>query len=183
MGMYHSQLKVNMSKMELITFPPESSSTINLVRLKTMFPRIPFPVWFQVRVGQERNLGALHLNAFMVQRDDLQVQRYLEASSLSLLPLLCSHCFLQTAGPTDQQQPQILQQASAYRPTKANASSRLLHRPFLCGPTLVAGHPCLLSLTGWGLLWSSNSPSQMFNCPAPPTNCVRSNFNKEFFFS
>lgn len=33
--------KINMSKMEPTTFPPESSPTINLVRLETVFPRIP----------------------------------------------------------------------------------------------------------------------------------------------
>lgn len=97
----------------------------------------------------------LHLNAFVVPGDDVHTQRYRAGSGLSLLPSLRIQLSLRPqAGPAGRQQPQVPQQMPALGPTKVNASFRLLHQPSLCGPTLVA------SQTGWGLLWSFNSPPQ-----------------------
>lgn len=40
-GVDHRELRVNVSKMEFATFPPESPPTISLGRLGTMFSRDP----------------------------------------------------------------------------------------------------------------------------------------------
>lgn len=144
-GYLCGQLEV-MSKMELTTFPPESSPTVSWVRLETIFPEtLPTLCGFRVKLAK-KGIGSTTSEC---HRGSMRWATEAEVSGGFQLVLAPStvHSALPTS-PTDQRQPQIHQQMPAFGSIKANDSFRILHQPPLCGPSLVAG-PSLASQTDW----------------------------------